>query len=401
MVVEEGPFTSLGFPGPAPRRAIICGSAKTVYRYQACVAATAGIEVRAVEVLQFRPNAGALTRAARRVIEAQQAPDRPLLQLVVTSSATVHMLQAAIDDEVSASGVDVSSLDPARTAVLTIRGCGTEAACRSSNHLCNVVVACPRLRDVYLYIRTTAPCYTVLMGVATGGDRSYRSDSMLSTLIEEFALYETVVAPEAAEAVRTALAWAGPWAHVVVTSSKSAQLLAMALTDPLTQGRQLQIVAQGQSTASVAAVALRSACPDREHCITTAPAPTMEAIGTLIKESLFQVGDDDRPGTRSAHWPGVVVAQVTAAPRIITLDEVAKHATRDDAWMVVDGVVYDITPHVKKHPGWTDPAKSTTVVAIMAYIGKDATQAWHAVHSHAERKVAVELGTYEIGVLPS
>ena len=88
----------------------------------------------------------------------------------------------------------------------------------------------------------------------------------------------------------------------------------------------------------------------------------------------------------------------TVLPRI-TLDEVAKHAARDDAWIAVDGYVYDITPHVAHHPGWNDPAKSTTVVAIMTYIGKDATRAWHAVHSHAERKTQLELATYMVGIL--
>jgi nitrate reductase (NAD(P)H) len=94
----------------------------------------------------------------------------------------------------------------------------------------------------------------------------------------------------------------------------------------------------------------------------------------------------------------VPVGVKASLPRI-TLDEVAKHAARDDAWIAVDGYVYDITPHAAHHPGWKDPAKSTTVVAIMAYIGKEATQAWHAVHSHADRKTQTELGTYMVGVL--
>ena len=85
--------------------------------------------------------------------------------------------------------------------------------------------------------------------------------------------------------------------------------------------------------------------------------------------------------------------------RVITMSEVAQHAARDDAWIAVDGYVYDITPHVEHHPGWTDPAKSTTVVAIMAYVGKDASKAWHAVTSHAERSTVAELEAFKIGVL--
>jgi len=34
------------------------------------------------------------------------------------------------------------------------------------------------------------------------------------------------------------------------------------------------------------------------------------------------------------------------------MEEVAKHKAREDAWIVVDNQVYDITEHVVHHPGW-------------------------------------------------
>lgn len=33
------------------------------------------------------------------------------------------------------------------------------------------------------------------------------------------------------------------------------------------------------------------------------------------------------------------------------MKEVAKHATRDDLWIIVEGKAYDVTPLVEDHPG--------------------------------------------------
>jgi cytochrome b involved in lipid metabolism len=86
--------------------------------------------------------------------------------------------------------------------------------------------------------------------------------------------------------------------------------------------------------------------------------------------------------------------------RRIDARELARHASRDDAWIAVDGVVYNITPHIDNHPGWKD-GSVTTVIAILAYVGRDATLAWHAVGAHSSRKVQAELRSYRIGVLAS
>ena len=45
-----------------------------------------------------------------------------------------------------------------------------------------------------------------------------------------------------------------------------------------------------------------------------------------------------------------------------TKAQVAKHARRDDAWIIVDGKVYDVTDYVDIHPGDD---------AILNYVGGD------------------------------
>jgi len=62
----------------------------------------------------------------------------------------------------------------------------------------------------------------------------------------------------------------------------------------------------------------------------------------------------------------------------IPLAEVRKHDKRDDAWFVIDGVVYDVTQYIKdnKHPGGN--------AALLPFLGLDCSEAFHAVgHSPA------------------
>lgn len=56
----------------------------------------------------------------------------------------------------------------------------------------------------------------------------------------------------------------------------------------------------------------------------------------------------------------------------LTLDDVAKHATDQDCWVVVNGKAYDVTKWIQVHPGG--------VQAITAYGGKDASDEWNCIH---------------------
>ena len=71
-----------------------------------------------------------------------------------------------------------------------------------------------------------------------------------------------------------------------------------------------------------------------------------------------------------------------------TLVDVAKHNTKNDAWIVVDGIVADITKWIPKHPGGN---------IILSGIGLDATKLFHSM-GHSKNAVK-QLKKYQIGVL--
>ncbi|CZT04767.1 related to glycolate oxidase [Rhynchosporium graminicola] len=58
--------------------------------------------------------------------------------------------------------------------------------------------------------------------------------------------------------------------------------------------------------------------------------------------------------------------------RVVTEEELAKHASQSDVWTVVDGVVYDLTEFAPNHPGG--------IQIILKYAGKDATATYSQVH---------------------
>ena len=71
-----------------------------------------------------------------------------------------------------------------------------------------------------------------------------------------------------------------------------------------------------------------------------------------------------------------------------TLDEVAKHNTKSDAWIVIQGKVANVTKWIPKHPGGD---------IIMKGVGKDATRLFNSIgHDDYARKI---LKKYQIGIV--
>merc|ERR1712061_469989 len=74
-----------------------------------------------------------------------------------------------------------------------------------------------------------------------------------------------------------------------------------------------------------------------------------------------------------------------------TLAEVAKHATKESCWVVVNGEVLDVTKFLGEHPGGE--------LAILTFAGKDASEEFNMIHppdvigKYAPDAVIGELGT--------
>merc|ERR1712084_208214 len=56
----------------------------------------------------------------------------------------------------------------------------------------------------------------------------------------------------------------------------------------------------------------------------------------------------------------------------LTMEEVAKHTTKADCWVVVNGEVLNVTNFLSEHPGGE--------LAILTFAGKDATEEFNMIH---------------------
>lgn len=132
----------------------------------------------------------------------------------------------------------------------------------------------------------------------------------------------------------------------------------------------------------LAALALLTACSGQTTTASSegASAATTEAASAVPVPadgaSPVAVGTDSAKGSTGAY----------------TLDDVAKHNTKEDCWSVVDGVVYDLTQFVSSHPGGADK--------IVGMCGRDATDDFNGQHG-SDDDAKKKLESFEIGVLSS
>jgi predicted heme/steroid binding protein len=72
--------------------------------------------------------------------------------------------------------------------------------------------------------------------------------------------------------------------------------------------------------------------------------------------------------------------------------EIGKHSHEKDAWIVIDGFVYDVTNFLNIHPGGVD--------IIAEHFGKDATEAFKdpLVHMHSQNALEM-MKKFRIGVV--
>mmetsp|Transcript_9220 Transcript_9220/g.22651 ORF Transcript_9220/g.22651 Transcript_9220/m.22651 type:complete len:254 (+) Transcript_9220:34-795(+) len=81
-------------------------------------------------------------------------------------------------------------------------------------------------------------------------------------------------------------------------------------------------------------------------------------------------------------------------PRWFSMDEVAKHNTITDGWIVVDGNVFNISNFASRHPGWHNGAQTSTVLAIKRNLGKECSNEYKTIHSLDARAMLMD---YYIG----
>lgn len=67
----------------------------------------------------------------------------------------------------------------------------------------------------------------------------------------------------------------------------------------------------------------------------------------------------------------------------ITMEEVNKHSTKQDCWVVFNGDVYDLTQYVLNHPGGSN--------CFMPPNSKDMTKAYYGVHPNVDPKLIEKL----------
>jgi cytochrome b involved in lipid metabolism len=77
----------------------------------------------------------------------------------------------------------------------------------------------------------------------------------------------------------------------------------------------------------------------------------------------------------------------------ITLEELSRHASPDDCWMAIDGVVYDFTDYIPEHP--------TPPIVMTPWCGKEASEAYHTKGYGRDHSPAADamLAQYRVGTL--
>jgi succinate dehydrogenase/fumarate reductase flavoprotein subunit len=108
-----------------------------------------------------------------------------------------------------------------------------------------------------------------------------------------------------------------------------------------------------------------------------APAPQTQGSQTATAApSAEKKPEGKQPATAAASEEKKTSAgEAKAAPaagKAYSLDDVAKHNTKDDCWVIVNGQVLDVTSFLPDHPGGEK--------AILLYAGRDATEEFNMLH---------------------
>ncbi|GAX77909.1 hypothetical protein CEUSTIGMA_g5351.t1 [Chlamydomonas eustigma] len=94
-----------------------------------------------------------------------------------------------------------------------------------------------------------------------------------------------------------------------------------------------------------------------------------------------------RPKARTSQAQEKKIHKKSRVFKIYTREEVAKHCSRDDAWVIIkdketgEDRVYDVTDYVEEHPGGD---------SILSHVGSESTEGFHGPQHPATVFVMVE-----------
>lgn len=74
------------------------------------------------------------------------------------------------------------------------------------------------------------------------------------------------------------------------------------------------------------------------------------------------------PGRSQLDWVRNSASISPPVPRSISMRELRQHKKRDNAWVAVNGHVYDVTPYVEYHPGGAPMILSGAGKVRLSYI---------------------------------
>ncbi|EPS96269.1 hypothetical protein FOMPIDRAFT_1025451 [Fomitopsis schrenkii] len=95
-----------------------------------------------------------------------------------------------------------------------------------------------------------------------------------------------------------------------------------------------------------------------------------KAAGRLGAVSGHLGGESSKPAAAAAEEKSE--AKSSGGAKQFTAEEVAKHKSKDDVWVIIDNQVLDVTSFLPDHPGGEK--------AILLYAGRDATEEFNMLH---------------------
>jgi cytochrome b involved in lipid metabolism len=84
------------------------------------------------------------------------------------------------------------------------------------------------------------------------------------------------------------------------------------------------------------------------------------------------------------------ILPTSSADKVFTMADLSSHSSRESCYSVVNGLVYDLTNFIDKHPGGEKP--------VLSICGKDGSSLFNGKHG-GQMKPEQELAKMKLGVL--